>query len=382
MPALRTRNTHPARFEVSTAAPPPSLTIVSPTPRAFTFPIDYDECRTQPPLSAFTRTLSPASAPSAPSAPIRRKSTSSAAGRPEEGRPKKGDEDYVKRPENAFILFRRKYCEDRARSISSEPSSIASAPSSADSASLPVNAPGQKQRQANLSKTISQQWKALSPEDRAHWENLAKEKKREHENLRNYIYRPQRTTNRNHVNTTGTFYTPSSGFKCTLCPASAPASSSMEDHKIPTEAGEHTRPATPTGSKPTTHRPPKAVPPAARDVFTEALRALKNAPGVAILRSIICPLLDIIDKMQATLHHAGQSSYHGGCTSATGVQGGDGEGSKVEINVQGSGNTINISGGLLHFNMHLLVYRSYKEGPAAPAGPGMSVVEAVQGKDQ
>ncbi|KAH9991886.1 hypothetical protein BJV77DRAFT_906672, partial [Russula vinacea] len=30
-----------------------------------------------------------------------------------ERRPKKGDEDYIKRPENAFILFRRKCCEDR-----------------------------------------------------------------------------------------------------------------------------------------------------------------------------------------------------------------------------------------------------------------------------
>ncbi|KAJ6578472.1 hypothetical protein B0H19DRAFT_1062954 [Mycena capillaripes] len=240
MPALRTRDTHPARsLEVSTAAPPPSLTIISPTPRAFTFPIAHnlsdspysspsnspfepdlralalsasstpsssvsshnDECRTPPPLSAFTRTLSPASAPSSPSGPVRRKSTSSAAGGPEERRPKKGDEDYVKRPENAFILFRRKCCEDRALSSTSAPSSIASAPSSADSPSLAVNAPGKKQRQADLSKTISQQWKALSPEDRAHWENLAKEKKKEHETLHpDYVYRPQRSSNKNRVN--------------------------------------------------------------------------------------------------------------------------------------------------------------------------------------
>ncbi|KAJ7646275.1 hypothetical protein DFH06DRAFT_1135875 [Mycena polygramma] len=244
MPALRTRDTHSAArsLEVSTAAPPPSLTIISPTPRAFTFPISHnlsdspysspsnspfepdlralalsasstpsssvsshnDECRTPPPLSAFTRTLSPASAPSSPqSGPVRRKSTS-AAGAPEERRPKKGDDDYVKRPENAFILFRRKCCEDRALSISSSsssasaPSSMASGPSSADSPSLAVNAPGKKQRQADLSKTISQQWKALSPEERAHWEALAKEKKREHETLHpNYVYRPQRSGNKN-----------------------------------------------------------------------------------------------------------------------------------------------------------------------------------------
>ncbi|KAJ7136948.1 hypothetical protein C8R44DRAFT_530013, partial [Mycena epipterygia] len=52
-----------------------------------------------------------------------------------------------------------------------------------------------KQRQADLSKTISQQWKALAPAERAKWEALAKEKKREHETLHpNYVYRPQRSS--------------------------------------------------------------------------------------------------------------------------------------------------------------------------------------------
>ncbi|KAJ6579080.1 hypothetical protein DFH09DRAFT_1360942 [Mycena vulgaris] len=41
--------------------------------------------------------------------------------------------------------------------------------------------------------------------------------------------------------------------------------------------------------------------PTARDVLTRALLALKNTPCVAILRSIICPLLDIIDHIQASL---------------------------------------------------------------------------------
>ncbi|KAJ7144459.1 hypothetical protein C8R44DRAFT_571992, partial [Mycena epipterygia] len=49
-----------------------------------------------------------------------------------------------------------------------------------------------KQRQANLGKMISQQWKALAPAQRAKWEVLAREKKREHEMLYpNYVYRPQ-----------------------------------------------------------------------------------------------------------------------------------------------------------------------------------------------
>ncbi|KAJ6486757.1 hypothetical protein C8R45DRAFT_267954 [Mycena sanguinolenta] len=51
---------------------------------------------------------------------------------------------------DAFILFRRNYCQ-----LSSSPS-----------------------------KTISEQWKGLSPEERAKWERLAREKKREHEALR------------------------------------------------------------------------------------------------------------------------------------------------------------------------------------------------------
>jgi hypothetical protein len=98
-----------------------------------------------------------------------------------ERRPKKGDEDYIKRPENAFILFRRKCCEERhAPEVGSEEPKDSSSP--------------KKQRQADLSKTISQQWKSLSQEERQHWEKLAKEKKKEHEQMYpNYVYRPQRT---------------------------------------------------------------------------------------------------------------------------------------------------------------------------------------------
>jgi len=53
--------------------------------------------------------------------------------------------------------------------------------------------PMKKQRQADLSKTISQQWKGLPAEERHFWEQLAKDKKKEHEALYpNYVYRPQR----------------------------------------------------------------------------------------------------------------------------------------------------------------------------------------------
>jgi hypothetical protein len=41
---------------------------------------------------------------------------------------------------------------------------------------------------------ISQQWKSLSQDERQRWEDLAKEKKKEHEQMYpNYVYRPQRS---------------------------------------------------------------------------------------------------------------------------------------------------------------------------------------------
>lgn len=201
MPALRTRDTQSRSLEVTTDVPPPTLAIISPTPRAFTFPAPPpsdspysspsptpfepdlrslpSHCTTSQ-SSTIPRVLSPDSILRS-SSPIqssqlqqhkRRKSSSSDV----ERRPKKGDEDYIKRPENAFILFRRKCCEDRLQEEGAS------------------DAPVKKQRQADLSKTISQQWKSLSPEERQYWEQLAKEKKKEHEQMYpNYVYRPQRS---------------------------------------------------------------------------------------------------------------------------------------------------------------------------------------------
>ncbi|KAI0317431.1 hypothetical protein OF83DRAFT_1036823, partial [Amylostereum chailletii] len=58
-----------------------------------------------------------------------------------ERRPKRGDDDYIKRPENAFILFRRKCCEDRNSALDEGMAAGAPVP--------------KKQRQADLSKAIS-----------------------------------------------------------------------------------------------------------------------------------------------------------------------------------------------------------------------------------
>ncbi|KAF8632292.1 hypothetical protein AX15_001946 [Amanita polypyramis BW_CC] len=202
MPALRTRDTQSKSLEVTTdALQPPTLAVISPTPRAFTFPAvqpPSDSPYSSPSHSPFEpdlrslptqcttsqsatipRTLSPDSIlhlsspiqPSQVQQHKRRKSSSDV-----ERRPKRGDEDYIKRPENAFILFRRKCCENRQQEEGG------------------LDTPVKKQRQADLSKTISQQWKSLSPEERQYWEQLAKEKKKEHEHMYpNYVYRPQRS---------------------------------------------------------------------------------------------------------------------------------------------------------------------------------------------
>lgn len=210
MPAYRTRDTHSRSLEVTVDhVHTPMFNIVSPTPRAFTFPNIMTSPLSSPSNSPFEAelkpptltppptiptpsshissdpSLQPAEPTQAPPAPTkthrRRRSTASDIN---ERRPKKGDEDYVKRPENAFILFRRKCCEDRNSALGA-----GEAGEGGDKASTPTK----KQRQADLSKAISREWKALTAEERQYWEELAKEKKKEHEQLHpNYVYRPQR----------------------------------------------------------------------------------------------------------------------------------------------------------------------------------------------
>jgi len=211
-------------LEVTTDAPqPPSLNIVSPTPRAFTFPTTHNlsdspyssPCNSpfEPDLLSLSSQCTPSSSstspsesfssstipvmrtftPDSPASPLnKRRKSSSCSSDVVERRPKKGDEDYIKRPENAFILFRRQCCEDRQK---------------AQDEAAALEGPAKKQRQADLSKTISQQWKSLSADERKFWENLAKAKKAEHEiAYPNYVYRPQRAKDkdgRNKLNKKG-----------------------------------------------------------------------------------------------------------------------------------------------------------------------------------
>ncbi|TFK78843.1 hypothetical protein K466DRAFT_506638 [Polyporus arcularius HHB13444] len=245
MPAYRTRDASARTLEVSTdAPPPPTVSIISPTPRAFTFPIHDTRFpnspssspfeptlksipSTPPPLRSFSPTssigsdssISVLSSPTAPpssqaSSHRRRRSTASDI---VERRPKKGDDDYIKRPENAFILFRRRKCEERQAAQDED-----------DGSSGPVK----KQRQADLSKTISQQWKGLAPEERQYWEDLAKEKKKEHEAMYpNYVYRPQRTKDKKNKKgkTRGEHDTDTESFSFLLPMSSSPSRSLSRD---------------------------------------------------------------------------------------------------------------------------------------------------------
>ena len=238
----------------------PTVTIISPTPRAFQFPINVNDPYASPSSSPFEpdlkalslsltppppRPLSPTSSinsdssslPSPtstihlspqhtrqaqpPALPKRRKSLGAD---PVERRPRKGDEDYIKRPENAFILFRRKCCEERNGVEGSEDSGLA--------------APAKKQRQADLSKLISQQWKSLTPDEKQRWEDLAKEKKKEHEQMYpNYVYRPQRSkaskgkkSKGRKALTEGEQDTDPETYSC-LLPVSLPSSSSSSSNR-------------------------------------------------------------------------------------------------------------------------------------------------------
>ncbi|KAM5541677.1 hypothetical protein V8D89_004658 [Ganoderma adspersum] len=258
MPAYRTRDASARNLEVSTdVPPPPTVSIISPTPRAFTFPITDTRFPNSPSSSPFEPTLKsiPSTPPplrpfspsssigsdssisvlSSPTAPPssqasshrRRRSTVSDAG---ERRPKKGDDDYIKRPENAFILFRRKKCEERQAAQEDD-----------DGSSGPVK----KQRQADLSKTISQQWKSLPAEERQYWEDLAKEKKKEHEAMYpNYVYRPQRNKDKKAKKAksrNGGEDTDAESFSFLMPVSSSPSSRSLSRDYLPAHSHGHGR---------------------------------------------------------------------------------------------------------------------------------------------
>ncbi|KAH8832301.1 hypothetical protein DL96DRAFT_649082 [Flagelloscypha sp. PMI_526] len=89
---------------------------------------------------------------------------------------------HIKRPENAFILFRRSRCAELKKR-------------------LPPQCRRQP-RQADLSKTISLDWKKLPVDERAYWEGLALEKRVEHgKTYPGYSYSPKKSGPRKVIET-------------------------------------------------------------------------------------------------------------------------------------------------------------------------------------
>lgn len=209
MPAQRTRDNQSRSLDVTTEAPvPPTLSIISPKPLPFAFPAthnlngspsssrscspDQDLQFTDPfgkfsmvsippnpsfPSNPLQRPFSPESLRAPSPAPSTKRRKSSVSSETSEHRPKKGDPDYIKRPENAFILFRRHCVSELQRELEA---------SCAD-------ATVKKKRQADLSKEISKRWKDLTAEERQSWQDQAAQSKKDHlEKYPNYVYRPQR----------------------------------------------------------------------------------------------------------------------------------------------------------------------------------------------
>jgi len=144
-----------------------------------------------------------------------------------------------------------------------------------------------KQRQADLSKLISQQWKSLSQEERQRWEDLAKEKKKEHEQMYpNYVYRPQRSkaakgkkTKGRKSLTEGEQDTDPETYSC-LLPVSLPSSSSSSSNRQGRARSAPTPPLTyQTIHIPTIYMPSCPPSPALRSQRTPLPKLDRNAPA-------------------------------------------------------------------------------------------------------
>jgi hypothetical protein len=124
------------------------------------------------PKAARPTTSNSTSAPGNPSA-----ASTSRTSRPN---PKRQNPNYIPRPENAFMLFRK--------------ATVASLRDQALQEQQAAAASGKKvkhQRQADMSKVISQMWKSLSEDERATWDEKAATIRRDHEaRYPDYRYHP------------------------------------------------------------------------------------------------------------------------------------------------------------------------------------------------
>ncbi|GAA6013627.1 hypothetical protein JCM11491_002731 [Sporobolomyces phaffii] len=103
-------------------------------------------------------------------------------GKPKKSHARKTAPGHIKRPPNAFILFRSHCCAPKGDSSEPDPPGTAHA---RHLASLDIN------NSQHLSLIVSQLWKGLKPDERAYWEGKAQAAKEEHQRLHpDYRYKP------------------------------------------------------------------------------------------------------------------------------------------------------------------------------------------------
>ncbi|GAA6060397.1 hypothetical protein JCM10212_004650 [Sporobolomyces blumeae] len=104
-------------------------------------------------------------------------------GKPVKSHARKTAPGHIKRPPNAFILFRSHCCAPKPDEAEFDPPGTAHA---RNLARLNIN------KSQHVSVIVSELWRGLSTEDKAYWEQKAQEAKEEHQRLYpEYRYRPQ-----------------------------------------------------------------------------------------------------------------------------------------------------------------------------------------------
>ncbi|GAA5950815.1 hypothetical protein JCM3765_004599 [Sporobolomyces pararoseus] len=144
------------------------------------FPFLSDATLPQPPLSS---SYPSSSQPSPESEPVQAPSKPAKTVKPKKSHARKTAPGHIKRPPNAFILFRSHCCGPKGDASEPDPPGTAHA---RHLASLDIN------NSQHVSLIVSQIWKGMKPEDKAYWEQKAQAAKEEHQRLYpEYRYKPQ-----------------------------------------------------------------------------------------------------------------------------------------------------------------------------------------------
>lgn len=142
-----------------------------------------DSCDTSPPTSC--ETSRPSTAEVSPYVVGARPRTGK-DGKPTKSHTRKLDPGYIKRPPNAFILFRSHCCMPQPKGDDGAGSDPPGTAHARHLASLQLN------NSQHVSVIVSQVWKGLAPEEKAYWEEKARLAKEEHRRLHpEYRYRPK-----------------------------------------------------------------------------------------------------------------------------------------------------------------------------------------------